>query len=121
MKLLLDVNISPSVAARLRSAGHDAVRATEVLDARASDASIVATALGLDAVVVTRDQDFSMLVALSGATRPSIINLRVSAVDASALAALIEAVVREVQVDLQAGAIVTVDDARMRVRTLPLR
>jgi predicted nuclease of predicted toxin-antitoxin system len=55
MKLLVDVNISRYVAARLRSEGFEVVHVPEIMDPRAPDLEIVAEALRLDAVVVSHD------------------------------------------------------------------
>ncbi len=120
MKLLVDVNLSPKVVAALRDSGHDAIRTTELLDARAPDEAILAEALRRGATIVTRDQDFSALLARNGATGPSLINLRVAIVEHRALAKLIDAVVRDTSTDLAAGAIVSVDDARIRIHRLPI-
>ncbi len=54
MKLLADVNVSPQVVQLLRAAGHDAVRVTDVLDARAPDEEVLAEAARRDAVLVSR-------------------------------------------------------------------
>jgi predicted nuclease of predicted toxin-antitoxin system len=120
MKLLIDVNLSPRVAAALRARGHDAVRVSDILDPRASDETIISDALRRGAVIVTRDQDFSMLLVTTGAAKPSIVNLRVSTVDADVLATLIDAIVQDRAADLEGGAIVTVDDRRVRIRRLPV-
>lgn len=78
MKILADVNVSRHVVAQLCAGGVDAVRVPEVLDPRTADADIVAYAAQVDAVVVSHDQDFTNLLAATGATKPSLINLRVS-------------------------------------------
>jgi predicted nuclease of predicted toxin-antitoxin system len=121
MKVLADVNISPKVVARLRDAGIDAVRVSDVLDPRASDEEVLAEAVRSDAILISRDQDFSGLLAATGATKPSHVNVRVSVVDPDRLAALLVSVLTATAADLSAGAIVTVDDARTRVHRLPVR
>lgn len=120
MKLLVDVNLSPRVVAALRAEGLDAVRVTDIMPATSTDEDIMAMAVRLGAVVVSRDQDFSTLLAVSGATQPSHVNLRVSFVDPARLAECIVTAVRNLADDLAAGAIVTIDDARMRVHRLPV-
>jgi len=120
MKLLADVNISPRVVAALRAEGFDAVRVTDIMAATSADEDILATAVQLGAILISRDQDFSGLLAMTGAARPSHINLRVSFVDAERLARSIAAVLRSLAEDLAAGAIVTIDDTRVRVHRLPV-
>ncbi|HEX7668670.1 MAG TPA: DUF5615 family PIN-like protein [Polyangiaceae bacterium] len=95
MKLIADVNISPRVVEHLRDAGHDAIRITELMDARSSDEEVLAKSAEQGAVLVSRDQDFSALVALSGAPGPSLLNVRLSSVDPRVLADSILTVLRE--------------------------
>jgi len=120
MKILADVNISPRVVAALRADGFDAIRVSDVMPATSPDEEILAVAARLGAVVVSQDQDFSALLATSGATRPSHVNLRVTFVDADRLARTVAAAMRAAADDLLAGAIVTIDDAHVRVHRLPV-
>lgn len=120
MKLIADVNISQHVVQHLRQVGVDVVRVPELLDARAPDHEIVAHAARLEATIVSHDQDFSALLAVSGATQPSLINIRVSYVDAKRLAASIQAVLREAETDLKRGSIITIDDLGVRIHQLPV-
>jgi predicted nuclease of predicted toxin-antitoxin system len=71
-------------------------------------------------VVVTRDQDFSAILAVTGAGRPSLINLRLSTVEVERLASVIANVVAAFAEDLEADAIVTVEDFRVRIHRLPV-
>jgi predicted nuclease of predicted toxin-antitoxin system len=120
VKILADVNLSQRVVANLRSAGVDAVRASEVMSPRAADEEIIAMASKMDAVLVSRDQDFSALLAVSGATRPSLVNVRVSFVDADRVAKSIVDALRAAADDLAKGAIVTIDDRGIRIHPLPI-
>lgn len=120
MKLLVDVNISRHVVARLRADGLDAIRSSEIMDPRAPDEEIIAAACRMSAVVISHDQDFTAILARTGATQPSLVNVRVSYVDVERLARTIAAVVRATARDLAEGAIVTVDDAGVRVHRLPV-
>lgn len=120
MKLLADVNISPRVVAALRADGFDAVRVTDVMPATSRDEDILAEAARLGAVLVSQDQDFSAILAMTGATRPSHVNLRVSFVDPDRIARTIAAAVRAAPDDLEAGAIITINDVRARVHRLPV-
>src|SRR6185369_2390946 len=94
MRFLADVNVSRHVVERLCAEGFDVVRAPHVMDCRATDAEIIAEARRRDAVAISYDQDFTAILATTGATRPSLINLRVSYVDADRLARNIAAVIR---------------------------
>lgn len=120
MRVLADVNVSRHVVTRLRASGFDALRVPEVLDPRAADADIIACALRIDAVIVSHDQDFTNLLAATGASRPSLINRRVSYVDAARLAASIATVLLSAGADLARGAIVTLEDGGFRIHGLPV-
>ena len=120
MKILSDVNLSQRVVANLRNAGLDAVRASEVMDPRSADEEIIAMATKMGAILVSRDQDFSELLAVSGATQPSLVNVRVSFVDAERVSKAIVDAIRATADDLVKGAIVTIDDRGIRVHPLPI-
>jgi len=118
--LLADVNVSSLVVARLRAAGLETVRVGDVLHIRAADEEIVGEALRRGAVIVSRDQDFSAILATTGAGRPSLVNLRTVEVDPARLAARITAVVQTLESELTSGAIVTINDGGVRVHPLPI-
>ena len=91
-----------------------------VADPRAPDDDIIELARAMQAIIVSHDQDMSAILALSGASLPSLINLRVSRVDIEHLAKTLEVVLSAAATDLASGAIVTVDDKTMRVHRLPI-
>jgi predicted nuclease of predicted toxin-antitoxin system len=120
VKILADVNVSRRVVEGLRQRGVNIVRIPELLDPRSPDDAIVELARSLNAVVLSHDQDFSALLALSGVRSPSLISLRVTNVEVLALVELLSTVIRETSPDLAAGAIVSIDDAGVRVHRLPV-
>ena len=120
MNFLADVNVSRRLVEGLRTRGLTIVRVPELMDARATDQEIIAEARRRSAVVISFDQDFGAILAVTGATKPSLLNLRVSRVDVDSLATTILAAIKATEADLMAGAIVTIDDARVRVHLLPL-
>lgn len=120
MKILADQNVSRKVVERLRAGGLDVVRVGEALHPRAEDIEILAEAERRGAVILSHDQDFSTLLAASGAVRPSLVNLRVSYVDVEQLAGVITSVLASTSDDLMSGAVVTIDDTRVRIRRLPI-
>jgi predicted nuclease of predicted toxin-antitoxin system len=122
MRLLVDQNLSRVFAAALRSAGHDAVHTSEIELSTVLDEAIAARAADDDRVVVSADTDFGTLLAASGASRPSVLLIRLRTPrSAEALAAVVLANLDEVADDLDSGAIVVLEDERVRVRPLPLR
>ena len=120
MKLLLDQGLPQSAVPALRTAGHDTVHVADLRMSKATDEEILREAVARDSVVITTDADFHALLALSGAVRPSVIRLRVQGVGSDGLVRLILAVLGLCPEALVAGAVVTADLARARVRRLPL-
>lgn len=120
MKLLLDQGLPRTASARLRLGGVDAVHTAEIGMATALDEEILARAVAEERVVVTFDSDFHALLALSRLHTPSVVRIRVEPLDATAAVELIEAVLAHCTEDLVAGAAVTVQEKRIRVRRLPL-
>lgn len=68
MRLLIDENVSRSVATALNDAGHDVERVTMALPS-ADDDQVLAHAIAIDAVLVTFDSDFGRMI--FGERRPS--------------------------------------------------
>jgi predicted nuclease of predicted toxin-antitoxin system len=120
IKLLLDQGLPRTAAALLCAAGIDTVHVGEIGYASADDADILQRARDDGRVVVTLDADFHALLALSGATSPSVIRIRIEGLRAAATANLLQTVLSQCDEDLQQGAVVTVQPTRIRVRRLPL-
>jgi predicted nuclease of predicted toxin-antitoxin system len=121
MRFLLDQNLSPKVAAPLRAAGHDVSVAREVGLSSASDEAVIATARRESRVLVSADTDFGALLAVSGATTPSFLLMRRAANRrADEQARLILDNLDAVAADLDAGAIVVLGEATIRIRRLPI-
>ncbi len=121
MRILLDANLSPKIVQRLTEAGHDVVHVEDLGMLTADDVTILERCVSDERVLVTADTDFPMLLALSGASRPSVVLLRgVAEESPSAHAELLVANLPSVTDDLRHGAIVTITPARVRVRDLPI-
>jgi predicted nuclease of predicted toxin-antitoxin system len=71
-------------------------------------------------VVVTQDVDFSALVALAGLKQPSLVTLRLSDSDPERVTGRLVAVLPKIEDRLVQGCAVTVEDATMRIRPLPI-
>ena len=122
MKFLLDENQSPAIVDLLAEAGHDAVHVHDLDMTGSPDVAVLAAASAADSVVISADTDFGELLAFSNARGPSIVLLRRQQQRrAHEIAALILANLDDVAEDLRAGAIVVIDDDRVRIRSLPFR
>lgn len=113
--------MSPVIVHELREAGHDAVHVGEVLRLDAPDASILEQAVEEACVIVAADTDFGELLAGRGTTGPSVVLFhRQTGRRPREQAALLLANLPAVESDLQDGAIVVVEEHRLRVRALPI-
>lgn len=120
MRLLADLHISPRTVDFLRSLGHDVVRVDEILPPTVPDALIVARAIEERRTVLTQDLDFSAIIALAGKNVPSLISLRLSTSRVEHVNTVLRDVLSALESDVTAGVIVTVEDARIRSRRLPI-
>lgn len=120
IRFLLDMGVAQSTARYLRAVGHDAVHVRDQGLERLTDDRIVAKAEDEHRAIVTHDLDFGRIVSLSGRTVPSIITLRLSNMRPAHVNAALDAVLRDAAPALARGALVTVTDAGVRVRELPV-
>ncbi len=121
MRFLIDANLSPRVAADLNAAGHDAVHVFERELGEASDHVILEAARADERVIISSDTDFGALLARHDHEKPSFILLRhVNELTPVQQAGLLVANLDAIADELDAGAVVTFDRTRIRVRRLPI-
>ena len=120
MKILVDMNLSPEWCAAFAAEGWSAVHWSSLGDARAPDRVILEWARANGHVLFTHDLYFSAILAATQGSAPSVIQVRTQDVMPDAMGALVIAAIRKYQAHLEAAAIVSLDQARARVRILPL-
>ncbi len=120
MKLLLDQGIPRSTAVLLRERGIDAIHVGEIGMATAADEAIIEYARSNGNSVVTLDADFHSLIAVAGASRPSVVRLRVQRLKAPEAANLIWIALERIERELEAGSFITVTANSIRIRRLPV-
>lgn len=118
--LLLDQGLPRGAVALLAERGFDAVHAADLGLARAPDSAILARAREEGRTVITLDSDFHMLLALSRATGPSVIRIRIEGLDHIGVSDRVVAVFESHGADLDGGAVISVTERATRVRKLPL-
>lgn len=121
MKVLVDMNLSPAWVRFLEAEGYDAVHWVSVGDPKAPDRELMLWAREHGHVVFTHDLDFSALLATTGATLPSVVQVRALDILPDAIGAMVAELLRSRAADLEAGAIVTLDGSSLRVRILPIQ
>lgn len=120
MKLLLDQGLPRSATSLLGQARIDSIHVADIRLSSAEDMEILEQARNLDRIIVTLDADFHSLLALTGATCPSVIRIRIEKLRAQALTHLLIDIIRECQTDLEQGAALSVELNPIRIRRLPL-
>jgi predicted nuclease of predicted toxin-antitoxin system len=121
MQVLVDMNLSPGWVGFLAEAGFEAVHWSEVGAANASDSELMQWAVERGFVVLTADLDFGAILAAAHSRRPSVVQLRSDILTPRAIGGAVVAAIRQTRDELLHGALVSVDMARARLRTLPLR
>ena len=86
----------------------------------ASDTEVMNYAAKHDFVVLTHDLDFSAILAATHGKKPSVVQIRTEDVSLQIIGSQVIAALRHMQLELQAGALLTIDRRRTRVRLLPL-
>ena len=120
MKILVDMNLSPSWVPALERHGWSAAHWADVGDPRAADRVIMDWAADHGYVVFTHDMDFGTMLALSHEGTPSVLQIRAQDVFPIHLERTVLAALAQHEVDLSSGALVVVDETRSRVRLLPI-
>jgi predicted nuclease of predicted toxin-antitoxin system len=121
VRFLIDNALSPQVAARLASAGHDAVHVRDLGLHEATDEEIFESARRNERVIVSADTDFGTLLAVRRHDSPSVVLFRRGTERRpNQQVALLLANLPAIEQDLVAGSIAVFEPDRVRIRALPL-
>jgi predicted nuclease of predicted toxin-antitoxin system len=120
MKFLADMGVSPKTVKALKAEGYEAIHISEDGLFRMKDSKILKKALQEDRIVLTFDLDFADLLAAAGAILPSTIIFRLKKTVPDFVTARLLSVLSDCKNDLEAGALVTIEDGRYRLRHLPI-
>jgi predicted nuclease of predicted toxin-antitoxin system len=121
LRVLVDMNLSPAWVEALREMGFDAVHWSTVGDPRAPDRDLLAYAKAEGFVVFTNDLDFGAILAASAASSPSVIQARAADLTPTRLGPLVRDALIQYAHWLETGALITIEEARLRARILPLK
>jgi predicted nuclease of predicted toxin-antitoxin system len=108
------------VAEWLRNGGHDALHLREQGLQRLPDEEIFVKARREDRVLITFDLDFGEIAAFSGERRPSVILFRLRNTRTPHVIERLSAALSQTATDLEKGSVVIVEEARFRLRPLPV-
>lgn len=120
MKFLVDMNLSPKWVDSLSAAGWEAVHWSRVGRGNAPDREIMRWAAKNEWTLLTSDLDFGAILAATGGRRPSVVQVRGENLAPPEIGGAVLSAIRQMKAEIEAGAIISVDVARTRVRVLPL-
>jgi predicted nuclease of predicted toxin-antitoxin system len=121
VKLLVDMNLSPSWVDRLARHGFEAVHWSSIGAATAPDVEILTSANEHEFVLITNDLDFSAILAAGAANGPSVVQIRTQDLLSDIVVSIVAQALEAHRKDIERGALLSIDEAGTRVRVLPLR
>lgn len=114
------MNLSPLWVGFFRAEGVEAIHWSQLGAHNASDDVLMRWARDNDHIVFTHDLDFSALLAMTREHGPSVIQVRTRDPMPDVVGRAVLRVLRMRSVELEQGAIITLDRAKSRVRLLPI-
>jgi len=115
------MNLTPRWVPYLEATGIEALHWSKVGRANATDEEIMVYAARHGLVVLTHDLDFSAILAATKGKKPSVVQVRAQNISPEAIGPQIVAALRHTTTELAAGALLTIDPDRTRIRLLPLQ
>lgn len=120
MKILIDMNLSPQWVHEFNLKNIHAVHWSNVGKFDAQDVELINWAKAHDYIIFTHDLDFGTALALNKAEKPSVIQVRTQNVTVKYLSEKVISTIKEYNNWLEKGAMIIIDDYKMRIRVLPL-
>ena len=121
MKILVDMNLSPSWADFLTGKGIEAVHWSFIGSPDAPDSEIMTYAKEHDFTIMTNDLDFGYILAITHGNKPSVIQIRIGVLGYDRIGSIVLNAINLITADIEKGALVTIDPRKTRVTLLPLR
>lgn len=120
MKIIVDMNLSPSWIPVLERNGFPAVHWFSIGDERAPDPVVLAWARQHDHVLFTNDLGVGAILAASRDATPSVIQVRAQDLTPDHLERTLVLALQQHSDVIEQGAIISIDEVRSRARVLPL-
>jgi len=114
------MGIAQSVAAWLKSIGHDAIHLNDESLHKLSDVSILEKAIDEKRIIITTDMDFGQLLAFHKSKQAPIIQFRTSVFTPGNIREKLALLFENFSGQLEGDFIITIEDNRVRFRKLPI-
>ncbi len=121
MKILVDMNLSPDWVNVLSQHNVQSVHWKDIGESNAADIELINWAKDHNYIIFTHDLDFGSLLRLTQAEGPSVIQVRTQDVTVSNQGDMIISVLNDYRSFLEKGALLTLDEEKLRMRILPLK
>lgn len=121
MKFVVDVCLSMEVAEGLRKAGEVADHWSQIGRSNDKDSTIMQWCLEHDHCLITADLDFGTLLRHAGSAGPSVIILRTTNHSPAYILPILIAIIEDLSQEIRAGALISADGTKARVRSLPIK
>ena len=120
IKIIIDMNLPPSLVSILENEGWEALHWSAIGDPGATDSEIMRYAMKGGYIVLTHDLDFGAILAATGWKTPSVIQIRTQDVFPEAIGKMVIATIHQFSDEIKKGALISVDESRSRARILPI-
>lgn len=121
MRFLADMGVSSQVVDWLREQGHEATHLREQGLQRLPDSEIFKKGIEEQRIVLAFDLDFGEIAALTGGLQTSVILFRLRNTTTPHVIERLQTALGAAEYALDRGCVLVVEEARVRVRELPIR
>jgi predicted nuclease of predicted toxin-antitoxin system len=121
MKILIDMNLSPDWVEVFTATNIESIHWSNIGNPAAKDTVLMTYAQVNNYIVFTNDLDFGTLLAIQQVNLPSVIQVRTQDLLPANIGNLVISALQQFRLELERGALVTIDSSRLRVRILPIR
>lgn len=120
MKIVIDMCLPPLWVDYFKRSDIEASHWTQIGDVKAADREIFAWAKDHGYIVFTHDLDFGAILASTNANAPSVIQIRTQDVTPEKQATRLIEAIKTHETYLLAGALLTIDELKSKIRILPI-
>jgi len=119
--ILIDMNLSIKWVDFFDQSGIQSVHWSTIGDVEAKDTVLFDWAIANQFAIFTNDLDFGMLLAMTRASSPSVIQIRSPEVLPRQIGKLVLSAIVQHSEEIVAGSLLVIEKSKLRVRILPLK